>query len=293
LINLTREVDDLVAGSIQKEQETIAASQGGFRRYLLGLFSAALLLSLLVAGLSIRHIARLERRSEEERRRIEEAEQELRSLSVKLVQAQEEERKAISRELHDEIGQMLTALRLELGNLVELREAPGPGFAERLAETKELAEKAMRLVRDLAMGIRPAMLDDLGLAPALQWQAREFARHNGIPAVVEIDGDLENLSEELRTCVYRVTQESLTNCARHARASSVRITVHGSNSHLALTVQDDGVGFDRSRILSRGLGLVGMEERVHKLGGEMRILSGANKGTLLEISVPLTREQTA
>ena len=129
---------------------------------------------MLSAGISFTHITRLERRSEQERRRIELAEHELRLLSQKLVQAQEEERRSISRELHDEIGQMLTGLRLELRNLEELHLASSPDFAAHLAETKELAEKVMRAVRDLAMGLRPSMLDDLGLAPALQWQAREY-----------------------------------------------------------------------------------------------------------------------
>jgi signal transduction histidine kinase len=209
------------------------------------------------------------------------------------VQAQEEERRSISRELHDEIGQMLTGLRLELRNLEELHAASSPEFSTHLAETKVLAEKVMRAVRDLAMGLRPSMLDDLGLEPALRWQAREYSRHNGIPATVEIDGDIDRLSEELRTCVYRVIQESLTNCARHAKAKHVRITVHGGKDQIAASIQDDGIGFDAGRMASRGIGLIGMEERVRELGGTMTILSQNQKGTVVEITIPLTGKQVS
>ena len=113
---------------------------------------------------------------------------------------------------------MLTGLRLEIRNLEELRTSPGPAFQEHFEEARNLAENTLRAVRNLAMGLRPSMLDDLGLALALQWQVREFSRLNGIPATAEIDGDLDKLPEEVCTCVYRVVQESLTNCARHAQA---------------------------------------------------------------------------
>jgi signal transduction histidine kinase len=246
---------------------------------------------LLIAGLSFLHISRLERRSEVERRRIEHAEQELRLLSQKLVQAQEEERRTISRELHDEIGQMLTGLRLGLINLEELHTASSPDFSILLAEIKDLAEKVMRAVRDLAMGLRPSMLDDLGLGPALQWQAREYSRRNGIPATVEIDGDLDHLSEDLRTCIYRVIQESLTNCARHADAKNVRVTVHATKGDIAATIQDDGIGFDAGSAASRGIGLIGMEERVRELGGAITLRSRPNRGTVVDITIPLLGKQ--
>ncbi len=291
LVSLTQKIDAINAASLGKEGERIRESQAEFRKYLGGIFAVTLFLGVVVAGFSFVNISRLERRSENERRRIEHAEQELRLLSQKLVQAQEAERKSISRELHDEIGQMLTGLRLELRNLQELRMAPGSGFEDHIAESKDLAEKALRSIRDLAMGLRPSMLDDLGLGPALEWQAREFSRRNGIPATVDIDGDLENLPEDLRTCVYRVVQESLTNCARHAKAKNVRVTVHGSKGSLAITVQDDGVGFDAASSHSQGLGLIGMGERVRELGGSVTVSSALNRGTLLDITLPLEREQ--
>ncbi len=291
VIALTQEIASLNAASLQKAKQEITRSQQEFRRYMSILFLVALSLALLIAGGSAYHIARLERRSEGERRRIAKAEQELRLLSQKLVQAQEEERKSISRELHDEIGQMLTGLRLEIRNLEELRMVPGSDFRKHAAETKELAERALRAVRNLAMGLRPSMLDDLGLGPALEWQAREFSRRNGIPATVNIDGNLAGLPDILRTCIYRVVQESLTNCARHAKAKNVRVSVHGGRDSITISVQDDGIGFDSALPSSRGLGLIGMGERVRELGGTMFIMSESGKGSLLDISIPSPRER--
>jgi signal transduction histidine kinase len=218
---------------------------------------------------------------------------ELRHLSQQLVQAQEEERKSISRELHDEIGQMLTGLKMELANLEEFRNFPGDEFGKHLAETKALTEQTMRSVRDLAMGLRPSMLDDLGLEPALRWQAREFSRRSSIPVSIEAEGDLGHLAESVRTCIYRVVQESLTNCARHAQASNVQITVQGKKDGIRLTVQDDGKGFDPDNVSGGGLGLIGMEERIKKLGGTLAISSQNPKeprGTVLKVELPYIAE---
>jgi len=260
-----------------------------FQAYLLKMLVLSILLAIGIALISTFRVSAVERRSESQRRRAESAEKGLRRLSHQLVQAQEEERKSISRELHDEIGQMLTGLRMELANLEEFRSFPGDEFAKHLAETRSITEQTMRSVRDLAMGLRPSMLDDLGLEPALRWQAHEFSRHSGIPVSIETDGDLGDLSESVRTCIYRVVQESLTNCARHAEAKNVRITVHGSKDRINLTIQDDGKGFDPNSIVGRGLGLIGMEERVKKIGGTMAISSQrleGHKGTILAVELP-------
>lgn len=286
IVSITREIDDLNAKNLIREQEIINSNRIELQAYLLKMFALSVFLAVAVAGVSIFRVSQLERASEEERRRAEGAEKELRSLSQKLVQAQEEERKSISRELHDEIGQLLTALKMELGNLSQLRDAPGNEFQDHLAEAKALTERTMRSVRDLAMGLRPSMLDDIGLGPALQWQVREFSTRSGIPVSMEIDGDLSSVPETVSTCVYRVIQESLTNCARHAQATSVRITVHGGKDQIYVTVADNGIGFG-SADPGGGFGLVGMEERVKKLSGTLLISSQARIGTLLEVQLPL------
>ncbi len=293
VLSLMHEIDDLSARTFKREQETISKSRAKFQAYLREMIAASMLVALGVAGVSIFRVSALEKQSENQRRRAESAEKELRRLSQQLVQTQEEERKLISRELHDEIGQMLTGLKMELGNLEEFRNSPGDEFAKHLSETRAIAEQTMRSVRDLAMGLRPSMLDDLGLEPALRWQAREFSRRSGVPVSIETDGDLGNLGESVRTCIYRVVQESLTNCARHAEASSVRIAVHGNQDRIYLTVQDDGKGFDPKSLVSRGLGLMGMEERIKKLGGKLAISSqsiNASRGTVLRVELPSSWE---
>ena len=287
VLSITREIDDLNARNLTREEERIKVNRVNFQAYLLKMFAFSFFLALAVAGFSIFRVSRLEWRSEEQRNRAERAEKELRYLSQKLVQAQEEERKSISRELHDEIGQLLTALKMELGNLEQLRSAPGQEFQDHLYEAKAVTEQTMRSVRDLAMGLRPSMLDDIGLGPALQWQVREFSNRSGIPISIDIDGDLSNIPESVNTCIYRVTQESLTNCARHAQAKNVRITVHGGKNGIYVTVADDGVGFESGDSGSIGLGLIGMQERVKKLGGTLRISSQDQRGTILEVPLPL------
>ncbi len=286
ILSVMRETDDLNTRNLAGEEERIRVNRADFRWYLLKMFAISGFLALLVAGVSIFRVSRMERRTDEQRNRAENAEKELRYLSQKLVQAQEEERKSISRELHDEIGQLLTGLKMELANLEQLRSAPGQEFQDHMAEAKAVTEQTMRSVRDLAMGLRPSMLDDLGLGPALRWQAREFSNRSGIPVTIDIDGNLGNIPESVNTCIYRVTQESLTNCARHAKAKNIRITVHGGKDGLHMTVADDGVGFD-FRDSAGGLGLIGMQERVKKLGGTLMISSREQRGTILEVYLPL------
>ena len=149
-------------------------------------------------------------------------------------------------------------------------------------------------MRNLAAGLRPSILDDLGLGPALEWQAREFSRRTGIPVEVQRSGLLPELPDRHRTCLYRVVQEALTNCARHAEAHEIRIALETEADHLSLTVQDDGRGLGGQAPLDHangatGLGLMGIEERVRELGGTLAIRSQAGKGTLLNASIPLPK----
>jgi len=219
-----------------------------------------------------------------------EAERELRRLSRQLVHAQEEERKSISRELHDEVGQMLTGLRMELRSLQDLRIAPEEEFIIHLDGAKRLAEQSLRSLRDIAMGLRPSLLDDLGLGPAVQWQARQFSKHTGIPVNVNVDRLHEPLPEEHRTCIYRIVQEALTNCARHAKAKTIDIVIDGPGVGISVVVKDDGIGFDPGQVRGRGLGLTGMQERVMDLGGELTVVSQVSKGTVLSAKIPIPTE---
>lgn len=292
-LELARRVRDITDANYRLQQERLEKGQADFRRYLSWMLGIAISLGLLVAGISIYRISRLEEVSDEQRRRTERAERELRRLSQELVHAQEAERRSISRELHDQVGQMLTALRMELANLEGIRHAPGEQFTERVREAKQLAEQTLMSVRNLAMGLRPSILDDLGLAPALEWQGREFSRRGNLPVEVTVDGDLDGLPDAHRTCVFRIVQEALTNCARHAQARSVRVAVHGGPDAIAVSVQDDGVGFAGADAAARGMGLIGVQERANELGGTMTIRSEPGKGTTLHVRIPWPTEVQA
>ncbi len=293
VIAMTREINRLSAATLLEGESRSVRSREQYKTFLKRMVAVTFILAVFVAGLSILTIYHLTRHSDRARVRAESAERELRGLSQKLVLAQEEERKAISRELHDEIGQTLTALRIELGNLEKVRQGLDQQFLRRIRESKALAADALNTVRDLAQGLRPSMLDDLGLGPALEWQARDFSRRTGVPATVQLDGYLGDLPENIRTCVYRIAQESLTNCTRHAKARNIRIAVYGGREKLLMTVQDDGIGFDPARAHARGLGLIGIEERVRDLGGSATIQSQQGKGTLIKVELPLQREPAA
>ncbi|MDE3196639.1 MAG: histidine kinase, partial [Acidobacteriota bacterium] len=140
-------------------------------------------------------------------------------------------------------------------------------------------------IRDISLLLRPSMLDDLGLIPALEWQARETSRRTGIDVRVSAEDADESLPDPVRTAVYRLVQEALQNVARHSKATHARIAVARTAAGLNLTVEDDGAGFDPSR--TRGLGLLGMEERVRQLGGRLEVQSAVGKGTTVRASLPV------
>jgi signal transduction histidine kinase len=173
--------------------------------------------------------------------------------------------------------------------LQDLRTAPDHEYNDHLDGAKRLAEQSLRALRDMAMGLRPSMLDDLGLGSAVQWQARQFAKHTGIPVNVQIDGLPPLLPERHRICIYRVVQEALTNCARHSKAKSIDIEIGGLPEDISVSISDDGIGFDPSNVRGRGLGLVGMQERVMDLGGHLTLTS-TPKGTVLSARIPLPQE---
>ncbi len=288
VMDLAREVAKLNQENLDKERQRIRQSQDVLNSFLLKMMGFALSLGTVVALVTTYRVATLERRHDEQTRRIEEAENNMRRLSRRLVQAQEVERKSLSRELHDEVGQMLTALGIEVANLHAMRGSGEDVFRTRVEDIKRLNTDAMRAIRDLAMGLRPSMLDDLGLAPALEWQGREFSRHTGVPAVITVDESLDDLADTHRTCIYRVVQEALTNCAKHAKAHHVLVLVKASADSVETIIQDDGVGFaPDSR--SAGLGLLGIEERVQELGGTLHMISQPGRGTTLRVQIPVKR----
>jgi signal transduction histidine kinase len=206
----------------------------------------------------------------------------MRELSQQLVNAQEEERKHLSRELHDHVAQVLTGLRMELGRVERTTSGVAPG----IAECKRLVDDLFRTVRNLALGLRPSMLDDFGLRAALEWLARDFMSRSAIKVDLATEGDVDSLPEKHGTCVYRVVQEAMTNVVRHAHATHIRVAVSAKAGHLRVTIADDGIGIEPGR-RGPGLGLRGIEERAKELGGAMTIGREGKHGTIVAVVLPL------
>jgi signal transduction histidine kinase len=283
VVHLTRQVTALNERDLDAGEASIQAVQSHFRQRVAIISVFAIALGLLLGAVSIRRVQYLEREAKARYTEVEVARGELQKLSDRLVTAQEEERRKLSRELHDEIGQAMSAMLVELGRF---EAAPDSEIRrERLASVRSMAEGCVGMVRNMALLLRPSMLDDLGLVAALRWQAREVTRRSGLKVKMVADEIVEDLPDSHRTCVYRVVQEALNNCAKHSQATQVRVVVHRNQDGLSVTVQDDGIGFDPAR--EKGMGLLGMEERVERLGGQFSIESKSGKGTVLSIHFPL------
>jgi signal transduction histidine kinase len=251
---------------------------------------AALLLGLGMASLSARRILNLENQARLRYEEMADARSQLKDLSARLVQAQETERRALSRELHDEVGQSLSAVLVELRNLsAGLGIRSGEQTRSHVETVKGLVESTVRVIRNMALLLRPSMLDDLGLIPALKWQARECAKRTSMNVSVATEVESDDLPDEYKTCVYRIVQEALHNCERHSHATTARIRVEQKFDCLTLVIQDDGQGFDVGQM--KGAGLLGIQERVARLGGIASIHSKPGDGTILSIELPLIQEQ--
>ena len=284
VLDLADEIQSLNEDQLQRSNERVRALFSGVRTGMDITLFATLSAGILLSSFSIVRILQVEKQATARHQETAQARKQLKELSARLVHAQENERRAISRELHDEVGQSMSALLVGLGNLsANLSESAREAVAPQLNTLREIAESSVRAVRNMSLLLRPSMLDDLGLAPALRWQARETARQFGVRVDVATDEACNELPEELRTCTYRVVQEGLLNAARHARAKLVRIHVRKANRSLFLTIQDDGCGFDAHE---RGLGLLGIQERIANLGGAFKIDSQPGRGTLLAASLP-------
>jgi signal transduction histidine kinase len=207
----------------------------------------------------------------------------LRELSAHHDSVREEERARIAREIHDEMGQALTALKMDLSVMgVESRKD-----APRVRELKGRVDDMIQTVRDVATALRPAALD-LGILPAIEWLVDEFQKRNGIPCQVKVeDGDID-MAEDRSIVLFRILQESLTNIARHAEARSVEILLRRDATHIRLDIKDDGKGFDTEAAGSKKtFGLLGMRERVIMLHGSLNITSLPGEGTQVSVSIPV------
>jgi len=207
-----------------------------------------------------------------------------------LESVREEEKAHIAREVHDELGQMLTVLKLET-SMCELAYAQlDPGLNERLNSMKRLIAQLFQLVRDVATALRPPILD-AGIASAIEWQARRFEARTQIPCLVQVPDNLPVLSDAKAIGLFRILQEALTNVMRHAQAHTVELTLALDGNELCLTISDDGVGFVAAAGRPTSFGVVGMRERVLIMGGQLSLESEPGEGTTLIVRVPLDEEK--
>lgn len=214
----------------------------------------------------------------------------LQSLSRQLLEAQETERRFLAHELHDEIGQALTAVNLNLHHLDRL--IANPQFDAPLQDCLAIVDGALQQVRDLSLDLRPSMLDDLGLIPALRWYINRHAERSGLQESLVCRTMPPGLPDSTQTACFRIVQEALTNVARHAQATAVTVTLEQVDHTLHLTVEDDGLGFDmatadRAKTEGTSLGLLGMEERSRLIGGHLAIASSPGEGTCIHLQLPL------
>jgi signal transduction histidine kinase len=234
---------------------------------------------------------RTERRRAEERLR--DSHEQLRALSVYLQYVREEERTRIAREVHDELGQALTALKLDLALVSSRLQRSQRPVLDKLQTMSDHVDATIQSVRRIATELRPGILDDLGLVAALEWQANEFQNRTGIACHVSSTLQDTQLDADLNTAFFRIFQETLTNIMRHANATRVDVNSTQENGRLVLTVQDNGRGILPGEIKDRrSIGLLGMEERAALLGGEFEISGEPGRGTTVTVKIPLARRRS-
>jgi signal transduction histidine kinase len=279
------------------DEQTLLNSEGQFgearraaTRGLLAMLCLGVLLSVLVARFSLRHSENLERKAELHFAQVEQAREELQQLSARLLEIEEEGRRRLSRELHDEIGQTLALLQIEISHAAKANASPETSRT-RLERARGLAERCVQTIRNMSGLLRPALLDDLGLVPALQFQLEDFIRRSGIACEFVEENVSAELPDAIKTCVYRIVQEALHNAEKHSGARVVKVSVRQYPDRLVAEIHDDGIGFasDHQGRPSRstGLGLLGMRERAATAGGSLTVDSAAGRGVRIVLQIPL------
>lgn len=218
---------------------------------------------------------------------IAERENSYRTLVVRMERVREDERARLAREIHDELGQSLTALKITLGSIARrLHKTNDRPALESIADAAGMADDTIRNLQRIATELRPAILDQLGLVAAIEWQAREFKALSGIEVTARLPDKEVPLTSEARISLYRILQESLTNVARHAHARHVNITLLAGGGRLLLEIADDGVGFLQDGHEAASLGIAGMRERAHLIDAEMTLRTEAGAGTTVSVQLP-------
>jgi signal transduction histidine kinase len=290
IAGLSDEIQKVMAEAFGREQAEFVEANRQVRRRIWETAAFAVVVGLCIAMVSMWYVGRLEATIHQETAEVARNRQELRHLSGRLVRAQEDERRTIARELHDEIGQALTAVDVEL-SVAERAITPDGRALSAIKEARMVTQRALAGARDLSQLLRPSMLDDFGLPDTLKWYLRKFSDRTGVRTELIEERLTERLPIDIEVCVYRAIQEAVTNVSRHARATTCHVFVQRLASSIVVTVEDDGVGLQAvesgNGARRDGLGLVGIRERVSDLGGAFRIEGRSGKGTRLTIELPL------
>ena len=231
-----------------------------------------------------------QKREEELQRSLEQ----LRALAGRLQSIREEERKKVAREIHDQLGQALTAIKIDLSLMVHELPAGEDQPAKRAASILQLVDESIRTVRRIATDLRPGILDDLGLVAAIEWAGKDFQARTGTRCRLDLPQDDIAVDPKQATAIFRIFQETLTNVARHADASQVDVRIAREDGHLTLEVHDNGKGISEDELSSReSLGILGMRERAVLLGGELTISGPPGNGTTVRVRIPAPSHLTA
>ena len=285
VLRLASAVAELNDKQFDGENQALAAQFNALQTRLQGTIVLTLVAGMFLSLAAGYYILRLEQRGRERYLALAKGRQELERLSRRLVEAQEAERQSISRELHDEVGQTLGALLVDVGHLSDLLPPDDKIAQEQIGRIKTAAETAVKSIRDMALLLRPPMLDDLGLVPALEWQARETSRRGDMEVEVHAEELTGDLSDEVKVGIYRLVQEALQNAAAHAHAKNAKVIVRREGVSVVVEIIDDGRGFQPER--TRGMGILGMEERVRQLGGTFFVRSAPGKGTTVHAELSI------
>lgn len=288
VLDLLDNLKRLQQASLQQHDADVSALYAEARIRFLSIVGGALLLGMVAAWFAARHVARLE--GEIHRQRIAETQNrvDLERLSARLVDAQEAERRSLARELHDEVGQALTAIMMSVGSALRT-----PGTPQRacgaLEEARAVAETTLQAVRDLSQLLHPSMLDDFGLPETLAAYVRNFSKRTGTRAQFVHDGADGRLPPAVEVCIYRIVQEALTNVARHSGASTCLVSLRRTGNQIELVIEDSGRGVALSTgtgDVRRGLGLMGMRERAQSLNGRFTLSNRPEGGARIVVTLP-------
>jgi signal transduction histidine kinase len=281
----------IVSGTLG-EQDVVATMKAGAQDYI---FKDRLARLAPAIERELREAA-IRRERQQAENELRDSREQLRALAARLESVREEERKRITRDIHDAVGSALTALKMDLAWICHRLVTPSEPdcstvVLRKIGPMMTLIDTTSDTIRKLCSELRPGILDDLGLAAALEWQAREFARRTGVPCRVEITADTSALNPDQSTAIFRIFQEILTNVTRHAAATRVHAVLEAADGLLVLKASDNGRGIRPADAVSpKALGLLGMRERALALGGSLEIQPGAAGGTTLTLRVPLRVE---